>query len=63
MGNGRDGNRPRLNHPKANHSGGQRKPQVPQVYCQPGTPFMSGSWWAMPLWQSMQVFSPVNRKR
>ena len=32
-------------------------------YCQPGTPRMSGRWWAMPLWQSMQVFSPVNRKR
>jgi|SRR6266487_2602826 len=32
-------------------------------YCQPGTPRISGRWWAMPLWQSMQVFSPVNRKR
>src|SRR5882757_11376027 len=32
-------------------------------YCQPGIPRMSGRWWAMPLWQSMQVFSPLNRKR
>ena len=31
------------------------------VTSQPGTPFMSGSWWAMPLWQSMQVLSPVAR--
>src|SRR4051794_9389454 len=33
------------------------------LYCHPGTPRMSGRWWAMPLWQSMQVFSPENRKR
>src|SRR6266576_1963115 len=32
-------------------------------YCQPGMPRMSGRWWAMPLWQSMQVFSPLNRER
>ena len=25
---------------------------------QPGTPVMSGSLWAMPLWQSLQVRSP-----
>jgi len=29
---------------------------VADVNCQPGTPRMSGSLWAMPLWQSMQVF-------
>ena len=33
------------------------------AYCQPGMPFMSGRWCAIPLWQSMQVFSLVNRKR
>ena len=32
-----------------------------KVTSQPGTPFMSGSWWAMPLWQSMQVLSPLAR--
>ena len=32
-------------------------------HCHPGTPGISGSWCAMPLWQSMQVFSPVKRKR
>ena len=32
-------------------------------YCHPGTDDMSGSLCAMPLWQSMQVFWPVNRKR
>ena len=27
--------------------------------CQSGTPVISGSWWAIPLWQSMQVRWPV----
>ena len=39
----------------------KRKSGVPSPYCQPGTPVMSGSSWAMPLWQSMQVFSPLTR--
>jgi hypothetical protein len=34
-----------------------------QDYCHPGTLRMSGSSWAMPLWQSMQVFWPVKRNR
>src|SRR6478752_8762201 len=47
---------------ETNHSAqGFKRPSRP--YCQPGTPRMSGRWWAMPLWQSMQVFSLVNRKR
>jgi hypothetical protein len=33
------------------------------IYCQPGILRISGRWWAMPLWQSMQVFSPGNKKR
>src|SRR5262249_52917832 len=32
-------------------------------YCQPGIFRISGSWWAMPLWQSMQVFCRVNKNR
>ena len=32
-------------------------------YCHPGTLRISGKWCAMPLWQSIQVFSPVNRNR
>ena len=35
----------------------------PHRYCHPGTPDMSGSRCAMPLWQSMQVRSLVNRNR
>jgi hypothetical protein len=39
------------------------KAETSRSYCQPGTPRISGRWCAMPLWQSMQVFSPGNRKR
>lgn len=31
------------------------------VHCQPLTPLISGRWWAMPLWQSIQVASPEAR--
>src|SRR3954462_8537782 len=48
--------------PKTNHSHRRFKPGG-APYCQPGTPRMPGRWSAMPLWQSMQSFSLVKRKR
>ena len=39
-------------------AGGEPRPHCASDTSQPGTPVMSGSLWAMPLWQSMQVRSP-----
>src|SRR4051812_35689756 len=48
---------------KADDPISERRSRPDSRYCQPGMPRISGRWWAIPLWQSMQVFSPVNRKR